>query len=246
MRRMAVPVRLPQEPEEVSGPPKDVSPGDLWSKLTERPRPTCDFQFPGKDKEGGPLPPCKLRILTESELAACRANATKFAATMLSDPDPKAQKTAVDPSSVGYQELYYNELSVQLATLACRDATDPKFQIFANSNMARSALTTDEFGLLARSYALFRIDSGPLVSEMNEAECDAWIDRLMEGAARSPLSRLSLEALTDLIVRLVSKLKNSPTGNTSPGAPQENSSSAAPQSLASASLVTDAERENLE
>lgn len=206
----------------MAGPPKNVSPSDLWQKITERPRPTIDVDFPRKGVDGEPVGRLKLWILTESELHWCRANAEKTAREYLRDPeDPKA---VADRTGYGFQDIYYEELNIQLVSQAARDVQDPKFPAFPSAKHARQALTTDEFAVLVRSYSAFKLESGPIVAEMTPAEMDLWIKKLMDGGSAVPLAHLSSEALQTLLRHSVSLLTKSRTDNGSHGSPQESSS----------------------
>lgn len=196
------------------GPPKDVSPGDLFRRLSERPRPTKAFTLPRLD---GFEFNVVLRVLTENELHFCRANAQKASKEFLGGE----QKVG----DLGYEEIYQNDVIVQLVCIACRDAEDPKFPAFPSAKAARLVLTTDEFAVLAAAYNEFRRESGPILSEITPSEMESWIRVLKEGASRVPLARLSGEAKSDLILALMEKLSIA-TG--SAGSPRDGSFSASP------------------
>jgi hypothetical protein len=68
---------------------------------------------------------------------------------------------------------------------------------------------------LLSAYAIFRRESGPIISDITPEEMDAWVELLAKGASRAPLVRCSSEALTDLILYLVSKLKQASSTATS-------------------------------
>lgn len=216
----------------MSGPPPNVSPDDLWQALTERPRPTCEFQFPGNDANGNPLPKAKLWILYEAELHACRANASKVAKEMVGE--------AGRSGDIGYEEIYRNEMASQMSALCVRAHDNPTFVVFPSPKAVRQRLTTDEVALIASAYNQFRIESGPMVSDMTPAELEAWLKALQEGASRVPLARLSGEALTDLVMFLVSKIKTLSTGTGSAGSPPSE------QSPPASELVDPSEKHGLE
>jgi hypothetical protein len=216
----------------MSGPPKDTPPAELWLKLTERPRPTCEFQFPGPGVNGEPLPKAKIVILYEAELHACRANATKVARELVGD--------AGRLGDLGYEEIYRNEMASQMVALCLRAHDNPTFFVFPSPKSVRQKLTTDEVAAVASAYTQFRIESGPMVSELSPAELDAWFKVSMEGASRVPFSVLSGEALIDYVMYLVSKIKSLSIATGSPGsAPSEQSPPAGEQ-------VDDSERLALE
>lgn len=196
----------------MAGPPNDVAPADLWIKLTERPRPTCDFQMPGADKDGQPLPFCKLWIMTEHELHLARAQADLYAKKVLLGENKVGD--------LGYADIYRNELFVQLVAAAARNPNNIIFPVFNSPKHAREKLTSDELTAFAEAYNIFRRHSGPLISDMTKDEMDAWIDVLMKGGSAVPLARLEFHAVTALLEHSVSLLRNSLTDNGSAGSPQ--------------------------
>jgi hypothetical protein len=200
-------------------PPKDIEPSALWLALTTRPRPHTIIDFPASKIPGGgnAQSPGKLAlwVLTERELHDCRANAERAAKEMLKDGDAKV-------GSLGYEDIYRNELVFELVYCACRDAQDLTRPAFLHPKLARNILTTDEVAVLLDAYSLFRAESGPVVSEMTEAEMEAWIRMLQEGGSRVPLAKLSGEAKSDLILLLV---KNRSTATGSAGSPPDAPSS---------------------
>lgn len=190
-------------------PPANVAPVDLWTRLTQTPRPHKDFKFP----RAGVDHSVRLVVLTEQELMSCRANADRFAKEQLKE------RQSFGDANLGYGEIYKNECVVQLVCASCRDVNGQNIasRAFPNADMARAHLTSDEFAVLFNAYCDFQTESGPLISSMTPEEMDAWIDRLAEGASRVPLAQLSSVAKEDLLMHLVSKLSKSPTDSTSPG-----------------------------
>jgi hypothetical protein len=196
----------------LSAPPKDVAPSDLWLKLTQRPRPKTVVPFPSKDKTigGESIGDVALWVLTESELHSVRANADKVAKEFCGATSKSGD--------LGYEDAYRNEAVFQLVCIACRNPSNLSQPAFVHPKLARQILTTDEIAQLAMAYNAFRLESGPLVSEMTAEEMEAWLQVLREGGSRVPLARLSGEALSDLVMFLVSKLTPS-TGTGSAGSP---------------------------
>jgi hypothetical protein len=197
-----------------NGPPPDAKPGDLWRRLSERPRPMTEIDFPAKNADGTPIGRCKLRVLTENELSVCRAQADIAAKTILGASAPKAGEI-----SFGYEDIYRNESIGQLLALACRDAEDPNLPVFQTPKQARTALTTDEMAVLYQAYCSWRTECGPVVSELTKDELDAWLRVLMEGGSRLPLANLSGAATSDLVMFLVSKVKEFSIATGSVGSP---------------------------
>jgi len=220
----------------MSGPPANVKPSDLLLKLAERPRPTTAIDFPVNGPDEQPIGKCKLWVLRESELHVARAQADIAAREIMGKGAPRGTEL-----SFGYEDIYRNELAIQLVAMACRDADDPKFPVFPSAKSARQALTTDELGVLSTAYEQFRVESGPMLSDMTLDEMEAWASKLQEGGASfGPLSYWPGETLRAFIKFLVSKLKTSLTDTGSSGSPCVDTS----QDLAAdaSSLVDESER----
>lgn len=210
------------------GPSAKIEASELFLRLSETPRPVSDpLDFPEKDKKTGkPIGQYRLTVLTEHQLHYVRAQADIAARQIMGKMAPKNGET-----SLGYEDIYRNELSVQLAALACRSVDTPHtMPVFMSAKDARARLDSDQFGVICRAYNLFRLDVGPELAELTTEECDAWIDRLKEGGQRHPLSRLTLEALTDLLLHSAARLRQL-EANGSSGSPAGGSSTETPASL---------------
>ena len=198
-----------QAAQTSNGPPKGVDGSALWAQLAARERPTRVVDYPGAGESPGQV---ALRILTMNEMQACRANADKEAKRLL------ATGTNGD---LGYEDIYRNELVVQLVCTACRAPEDTRVPTFPTAKHARDKLTEDDFAVLFEAYKLFKIEAGPILSEMTSAEMEAWITLLQEGGSRIPLARCSSGALCDLVMHLIARLPKSPTDSGSAGSPPD-------------------------
>ena len=183
----------------------------LWEEITRVPRPNRDIDFPRIDPvTQEPISKCKVYILTQSELQACTAAAEKYVREMLKDSQPKR-----DEKSSGYEDLYNNEVTVQLLCKALRHPTTmldngEHEPLQPSTVMFKKTMTQDEVGMLMRQYLLVQAELGPIVSHMDKEEVDVWVQRLgAAGASSSPLAFLSSEALTDLVMHLASRQFNS-------------------------------------
>lgn len=194
----------------MAGAPNPERSSELWQKLSQRPRPTTTVPFPVPKGEVSPGE-LSLWVLTDSELMQARANADVAAKKVLLGD--------VKDGDLGYRDIYNSELAVQILCLAARDPRDLELRTFISPKHLRDKLTTDEIAQLMIQYSEFRRDRGPFLTELSEAECEAWLVVLREGAKRDPLALLSGEARNDLILYLVSLLRGSPTGTTSAGSP---------------------------
>lgn len=221
----------------MSGPPKGEEPSELWLALEKRPRPSTLIDFPCAAGETSPGK-LALVVLTESERHQARANAGAVARELVKGSDRERQDAGL-LSDASYLDIYNSELSVQLVVQACRNPKDIRFPAFPSPRHARQALTTDDFGLLAQSYEQFRLSRGPYLSEMTHAEFEAWLKVLQEGASRVPLAQLSGEALKDLVMFLVSKIRAMGTSSAT-SQPDGSSPEFTPPSVSA--LIDDAER----
>ncbi len=201
-------------------PPKSVEPATLFQRLIETPRPTTKIKYPRRkfDERGKPTGDLidvevAIWVLTESELMRARASAEKFAKVQLDDPEIATSK------HLGYEDIYRNACVVEVCCLAVRDPADTKLPMFANPDIARRYVTSDEWAALFEAYCLWQAESGPLVSDMDQATMDAWLKVLEEGASRLPLSRLSSGARDALLMHSVSRPLGSRAGSGSPGSP---------------------------
>jgi hypothetical protein len=202
------------------GPPPNVTPEDLWLKLSERERPTTEIDFPAKGKDGKPLGRCKIRVLTEAENHLARGQADIAAREIMKNGAPKPGEF-----SYGYEDIYRNELAVQLVALAFRNVENQKFGLFPSAKDVRNLCTTDELGVMSSAYQQFRVEAGPLLSEMTPDEMEAWLARLQEGGASfGPLVSWDGVTLRQFIKFLVSKAPTSSTATGSAGSPPSDTS----------------------
>jgi hypothetical protein len=208
-----------------NGPTKNDEPSELWVKLTELPRPLSEeMTFRARNEDVGTF---KFWVLTAQELSTVRVEASRAAKKLFGDEAVKG--------NLAYEEEYEEQKALHLLALACRQPGDPRFPTFYSAGKARAELTDDEITSALMAYRDFRVRSGPMISELTPDEMEAWIKLLVEGGSRFPLAaRLSGEALIDLTMFLVSKLRTSATGTSSAGSPPAASSTPTPPSESSA------------
>jgi hypothetical protein len=198
---------------------QQLNPTDLFRKLMEMPRPSTQVDFPRKGADGKPIGQCALVILSESELNEVRSAADRVAKKMLADPQRDGEQ------NLGYQDIYRNASVVELLWRACRSSREElHIPAFLSPLLMRKHFTTDELAVLMDAYLQFKVEAGPIISEMDEGEMDAMLKRLKEGASRLPLSLLSSEMKSDLLMRSVALLPSSWTGSGSAGSPVDSSS----------------------
>lgn len=209
----------------MSGPPNDVAPSLLYAALTKMPTPheVVDYpvNLPGTDYSVGQI---AFVPLSQEDVMQCHATADEYARKVLKTP-PKAGE-----ENRAYDSIFGHEAAVQILWRAMRAPEDPTLErrSFPAPKMVRM-LMPDVLGVLMTMYVTAVAKIGPIVSTMSKEELDAWIERLVEGGSAFPLALLSSEMLRDLVMRLVDRIKASPTGNASVGSPLAASPSAVPE-----------------
>lgn len=199
-----------------NAPPKDVPPSELWTRLTELPRPvSARHQFVARNNEVGEI---VFWVLTAGELSQARMRADKETRASLD--------TEVRAGNLAYEEEYEQQKAYQVLALAARQPNDVIFPAFPRASEVRDKLTDDEITAALAAYNIFRRESAPVIDEMTQPEMEAWISVLKEGASRFPLAACSGANLTDLVMYLVSKLPpaDSSTATSSAGSPPDESS----------------------
>ena len=224
-----IPGALPNRPKSPSprtggGPTDDdqKNASKLWVKFTELPRPLSEpHVFKAKGVEIGTL---VFRVLSSGELESVIMRAHSVVTEKLGEGAK---------GTVAFEELYIEQKALELMVLACRQPDSPDFPVFMNAADVRN-LTDDEIAVVIAGYNIFRAESGPIISQIDGNELEAWFDLLAKEASRRPLVACSGAALSDLVMYLVSRLKAATsTATSSPGSPLDepsipNSSSESP------------------
>jgi hypothetical protein len=196
-----------------NGPPKGVSPSELFTRLAAMKRPQKIIDHPRKDPDTGvSMGQMILVPLTESELMQCRAAAEVYARAEL-----ERSKTQTPGDSLGYRDIYTNELYVELLVRACKTIHTVELPVYYSAKAMRDQLFPDEIAILFEAYSFWQSESGPIVSHMTAPEMEAWITVLSEGASTVPLAALSSEAKNALLLHTVAQLQSLRTDKSSPG-----------------------------
>ncbi len=196
----------------MSSPPTDLPVSELWTALTQIPRPWKVVDFPRVDpitKE--PIGQVAIWVLTQEEQIAASAEADRVAKQLLKDPQRKGE------ANLGYENIYNNEATVQVLYRACRDVKDITRPAFPTSSLLRKHLSIDEISVLGVLYMQVQSSIGPIVSSMTAEEEKTWIGRLAEAGNIFPTGWLSQLEQERLLLSLASQLVSFWTATSSPG-----------------------------
>jgi hypothetical protein len=189
-------------------PPNDISPGELFGKLCESPRPTTVVDFPRKDPVSGkPVGQMRLVALTMADQDEARE--------LAKDTIKERVKEREDLTIELVKDIIGDLVARFILMKACRwvkavkgnenraDGTQYPY-IFENlGDFNKAQISADELSVLFTMWEKFQHDSGPMYCDVvTEEELNAWIVRLAQGASDHPLSRISLPQLADLTVML--------------------------------------------
>jgi len=197
-------------------PPKDAQPSELWLQITAMPRPHRVVPFPRK----GIVAEIAMVVLTGDESMAAKASTERHVRKLLRE-DPKVATKG--ESGQGYLDLCEQRDSQELLFRACKQPGDLSRSFFPTIESIGANLTTDEIAVLVLHYRRTMAELGPIVSEMSQEECDAWIEMLAKGGSLDPFDLLSLGQQSRLMRYMAVQCWASRTGNSSPGTPLDES-----------------------
>lgn len=198
----------------MSGPPDNIPPSELWTKLMAAERPCRVVDFPRKDPTTGePIGKVALWVLSIGEIIAAKADAATYARQLIKE------KVSRDEYVEGYQQVWDDASAVEVLWRAARRPEDTRHPAFPTPSAARQRLTSDELAVLMNQYAQVQHELGPIVANMTEPEMEAWLKRLEEGGSADPLAFCSSEQLRALVMYSAFRLHKSETGSSSDGEP---------------------------
>lgn len=217
----------------MSGPPKDVSASELWTALTQIPRPWKVVDFPRVDpmtKES--VGQIAIWVLTQEEQIAASAEADQVAKKVLKDPQRQGE------ANIGYENVYNNEATIQVLYRACRDVKDVMRPAFPSASMLRKHLSVDEISVLAVHYMQVQSAVGPIVASMTADEEKLWIGRLADAGDVFPISVLSPREMERLLLSMACQLRNCWTATSSAGSAPASGGSGAIQAMSADEFPT--------
>lgn len=188
----------------MSGPPTDIPASELFRKLIEMPRPSEVVDFPRNDSAGKPIAQIRIQTLTSDEHDKAREEAhKKLKARGVSNDDMSAPAIREVLGDAIAKEL------IAMASLTAKSqSSDPEHPIYARefrNGADVGRLGADEILVLFNTYHLVQHKYGPIERNLSEADIDAWIVRLQEGAAEFPLLNLALPQLVLLAQSLAQR-----------------------------------------
>lgn len=235
----------------VWGPPPTIDDNELVHLLMTQPRPNMIVPYPRKlPGLKDPISHVVIVAAMPDDKIQAYAAAHHFSKRILADPVAAKEKgeTKFSPEelqSQGYVTILKNRATIELLLRMCKKAkrrkgatqsTAADYEIaynaeghmqdaFPGAAWMQAHMPDDEIAVLVAAYHRVQLEIGPIVSELSEADCDLWIEKLIAGGERGdPLDSLGLDARADLVKRLVFHLAQSRKDNSSSGALLESGS----------------------
>lgn len=190
---------MPLPPPKSSALPSDLdpahtAPGPLVQRLINRGcLPSATVDYPRLDDLGKPVCKVTVRLLTVREQDEALASARAYVSKML------ASGKKGDGLDWRPDELEHNARITEILAMACREPDDLSKPFFEHGVIeARQHCTAEELGVLANVYASLANRQARL-GEMGEAEMEAFLRAVEEGALQHPFSYCSREQLEILL-----------------------------------------------
>ena len=205
----------PKRPKNI---PSDITPAELWVKMTETPRPVTIVDFPRMVNDQ--TVQVAIRVLTQDEQMRCVMAAQTFARKEL-----EKNKIVFDMSVDVVRQIVEYHNTIEVVFEVCRSPENYEVKFFRSREEIRKFLSADEVGVLAMEWLRFTSEVSPLMTEMSNAEMQALIEFIAAEGASLPLARLTPKATIRLLNFMASLLCKSPQDSDSPGLPLESTPS---------------------
>jgi hypothetical protein len=194
---------------------------DLLNKLLNCKRPYKIVPFP-REENGQPIGYIAMTPLTQSEEIECNEYLDVELRLNLKKKGLDAPKDGEHAES--FHNVYTMKQAVEILFRACRRPGEVEKKLFSTKEQMSQLLSKTEMAILVKQYIMVQHELGPVISQMSQSEMDALIDRLAGVDNKETFflitSCLSLAAMNELLMHLVSRSQNSPTGNGSVGLPE--------------------------
>lgn len=189
-------------------PMRGVAPSELVGLLITRGRmPRATVPFPRYDEQGQVITNVTVRLLNQAEEDAACANASLYAARMMSQGNQTPWKE---------EDLVHNARAAEILAVACRHPDDPTRPFFEHGPAETRLFLTDELGQLMLTYAELKENAYKGLRDMSKAEMDAWVKKLAEGALSYPFVSFSRAKLEELCVLLAMALEERRDSSSTP------------------------------
>jgi hypothetical protein len=198
------------------GPPKDVSPSELWTKLSEA-RPNEEIDFPRKNSKGQPIGRLRIQVLQmeDYDIARLKANqalktkAHTYGLDKLEASDMASEAVKEVLGDLSARELLVRACLSDTPTPETADTDRPFYpQVFRDADALGAVVGPDEIRVLFTAYELIQFKYGPFEKTIQDkGDLDAWVARLAEDLD-DPLviGRMSLPQLAEVTTSLSERL----------------------------------------
>lgn len=201
-------------------PPKNISAGELFTKLSAQPRAVIIANFPRTDAEGKPLGQVAIRPLTQAEQAQCEIAAGQAIRQIRLQ---HAATSGTRDKSEGYSpdefKVFATLICVEQLFRACRDIDDHERPAFPSPGAMTKAFTTGEIAALYELFGDACEEIGPAIHTMGPEEHAAWTERLIEGGNAAGSLPFGLQTWRALALSMAAELRISRTVKSSVGSP---------------------------
>ena len=188
------------------GPPKDVEPSELFTRLMQR-RPSEVVPYPRDDDQGKPVGNVRIQVLRELDHGTARRKAFETLKAQWTDPqewNSEAFKSHLGDETA--KEVLAMALLEEKANHGEEEGNPYYKRIFPNAKYI-AQLPPNEISALFNAYMVVQHKYGPWDHEARtKKELAAWIERLGEGAREFPLLSLSLPQLVELSSSLAAEV----------------------------------------
>jgi hypothetical protein len=180
-------------------PPKDVPPNELFLRLLERPRPADLVHVLSKEQHD------RARLIAQ---ASVKKNATRYGLPPL---------TAADMNEEAVKGVVADLAACEVLAMACTatvpitgaDSEDEKVRypyVWGDGDQVGKTLSADEVAYLFAAYTTIQHKFGPHEALCLPEDTNAWVQRLVLGAAEYPFLRLSSPQWAELLTAFAARL----------------------------------------
>ena len=191
----------------------EFTPSELWTKLTERPRPSQVLELPCKYKDGRSLGRVRMRVLTKREEDECRIRGLEKMHAV------KERHPTLDLESSEGKDLVADAQVREVLWMSCQSVEDhqdrekrpdgpPVYaQAFQSPEAIDDVMASTEIEVLWLAYKLFKHKCGPHEDCIwDPKSVTLWVQRVVEGAKEHPFLHSSWPQLVELNAWLTSRV----------------------------------------